>query len=47
MMGDEAYEAAYRSGAGLSRAQAVDLALGRESPAEGRRHVRDLDGRFD
>jgi predicted ATPase/class 3 adenylate cyclase len=32
IMGDEAYEAAYRSGAGLSRAQAVDLALGREIP---------------
>jgi predicted ATPase/class 3 adenylate cyclase len=32
IMGDEAYEAAYRSGAGLSRAQAVDLALGREVP---------------
>jgi non-specific serine/threonine protein kinase len=30
IMGDEAYDAAYRSGAGLSRAQAVDLALGRE-----------------
>ena len=32
IMGDEAYDAAYRSGAGLSRAQAVDLALGREAP---------------
>jgi predicted ATPase/class 3 adenylate cyclase len=32
VMGPEAYEAAYRSGAGLSRAQAVDLALGREVP---------------
>ena len=32
IMGDEAYEVAYRSGAGLSRAQAVDLALGRETP---------------
>ena len=32
VMGDEAYQAAYRSGAGLSRAQAVDLALGREAP---------------
>jgi predicted ATPase/class 3 adenylate cyclase len=32
IMGDEAYEAAYRSGAALSRAQAVDLALGREAP---------------
>ena len=32
IMGDEAYEAGYRSGAGLSRAQAVDLALGREVP---------------
>jgi len=32
VMGDEAYDAAYRSGAGLSRAQAVDLALGREAP---------------
>ena len=32
LMGDEAYEAAYCSGAGLSRAQAVDLALGREVP---------------
>ena len=31
-MGDEAYQAAYRSGAGLSRAQAVDLALGRDIP---------------
>jgi hypothetical protein len=31
-MGDEAYQAAYRSGAALSRAQAVDLALGREPP---------------
>jgi predicted ATPase/class 3 adenylate cyclase len=30
-LGDEAYEAAYRSGAGLSRSQAVDLALGRET----------------
>jgi len=32
LMGDEAYDAAYRSGARLSRAQAVDLALGREVP---------------
>jgi tetratricopeptide (TPR) repeat protein len=32
VMGDEAYQAAYRSGAGLSRAQAVDLALGRQTP---------------
>ena len=32
LMGDEAYDAAYCSGAGLSRAQAVDLALGREVP---------------
>jgi len=32
ILGDEAYDAAYRSGAGLSRAQAVDLALGREAP---------------
>jgi len=32
IMGDEAYETAYRSGAGLSRSQAVDLALGREVP---------------
>jgi predicted ATPase/class 3 adenylate cyclase len=29
-MGDEAYAAAFRSGAGLSRSQAVDLALGRD-----------------
>jgi predicted ATPase/class 3 adenylate cyclase len=33
ILGQEAYEAAYRSGAGLSRAQAVDLALGREVPS--------------
>ena len=32
IMGDEAYQAAYRSGAALSRAQAVDLALGRDIP---------------
>ena len=42
LMGDEAYEAGFRSGAKLSRSQGVDLALGRE-PA-GR--ARDLDGRF-
>jgi predicted ATPase/class 3 adenylate cyclase len=30
LMGDEAYEAGFRSGAWLSRSQAVDLALGRE-----------------
>ena len=30
MMGDEAYDAGFRSGAGLSRSQAVDLALGRD-----------------
>ncbi len=30
LMGDEAYEAGFRSGATLSRSQAVDLALGRE-----------------
>ena len=30
MMGDEAYEAGFRSGAKLSRSQGVDLALGRE-----------------
>jgi len=30
ILGDQAYEAAYRFGTGLSRAQAVDLALGRE-----------------
>jgi predicted ATPase len=30
LMGDEAYDAGFRSGAGLSRSQAVDLALGRE-----------------
>jgi predicted ATPase/class 3 adenylate cyclase len=29
LMGDEAYEAGFRSGAGLSRSQAVELALGR------------------
>jgi hypothetical protein len=33
LMGDEAYEAGFRSGAGLSRSQAVDLALGRAVPA--------------
>jgi predicted ATPase/class 3 adenylate cyclase len=32
IMGDGGYQAAYRSGAGLSRAQAVDLALGRQVP---------------
>jgi len=32
IMGDQAYDVAYRFGAGLSRAQAVDLALGREAP---------------
>jgi hypothetical protein len=42
LMGGEAYEAGFRSGAKLSRSQGVDLALGRE-PA-GR--ARDLDGRF-
>ena len=31
IMGDQAYDVAYRFGAGLSRAQAVDLALGREA----------------
>jgi predicted ATPase/class 3 adenylate cyclase len=31
LMGDEAYQAGFRSGATLSRSQAVDLALGRES----------------
>jgi predicted ATPase/class 3 adenylate cyclase len=30
LMGDEAYDAGFRSGAGLSRSQAVDLALGRD-----------------
>jgi predicted ATPase/class 3 adenylate cyclase len=40
LMGDEAYQAGFRSGAKLSRSQGVDLALGRE-PA-GR--ARDLDG---
>ena len=30
LMGDEAYEAGFGSGGGLSRSQAVDLALGRE-----------------
>jgi predicted ATPase/class 3 adenylate cyclase len=30
LIGDEAYQAGFRSGAGLSRSQAVDLALGRE-----------------
>ncbi len=30
LMGDEAYDAGFRSGAQLSRSQAVDLALGRE-----------------
>ncbi len=30
LMGDEAYQAGFRSGAGLSRSQALDLALGRE-----------------
>lgn len=30
LMGDEAYEAGFRSGAKLSRSQGVDLALGRE-----------------
>jgi hypothetical protein len=29
LMGGEAYDAGYRSGAGLSRSQAVELALGR------------------
>jgi predicted ATPase/class 3 adenylate cyclase len=33
LIGDEAYEAGFRSGAGLSRSQAVDLALGRAVPA--------------
>ena len=42
LMGDEAYQAGFRSGAQLSRSQAVDLALGRE--ATGR--ARDLEGRF-
>ncbi len=42
LMGDDAYEAGFRSGATLSRSQGVDLALGRE-PAGG---ARDLDGRF-
>jgi hypothetical protein len=40
LMGDEAYEDGFRSGAKLSRSQGVDLALGRE-PA-GR--AQDLDG---
>jgi predicted ATPase/class 3 adenylate cyclase len=30
LMGDKAYDAGFRSGAGLSRSQAVDLALGRD-----------------
>jgi predicted ATPase/class 3 adenylate cyclase len=42
LMGDEAYQAGFRSGAQLSRSQAVDLALGRE--AVGR--APDLGGRF-
>jgi hypothetical protein len=33
LMGDEAFDAAYRAGAGLPRPQAVELALGREGPA--------------
>ncbi len=32
LMGDEEYDAGFRSGAQLSRSQAVDLALGREAP---------------
>jgi predicted ATPase/class 3 adenylate cyclase len=32
LMGEKAYDAGYRSGAGLSRSQAVDLALGRGAP---------------
>jgi predicted ATPase/class 3 adenylate cyclase len=40
LMGDEAYQAGFRSGARLSRSQGVDLALGRE-PAT---RARDLDG---
>jgi predicted ATPase len=42
LMGDEAYEAGFRSGAKLSRSQGVDLALGRERAGR----ARDLDGRF-
>jgi hypothetical protein len=34
LMGDEAFDAAYRSGAGLSRSQAVELALGRAAPRQ-------------
>jgi predicted ATPase/class 3 adenylate cyclase len=33
LMGDEAFDAAYRSGAGLSRSQAMELALGRAAPS--------------
>jgi predicted ATPase/class 3 adenylate cyclase len=33
LMGDEAFDAAHRSGAGLSRSQAMELALGRAAPA--------------
>jgi predicted ATPase/class 3 adenylate cyclase len=32
LMGDEAFDAAHRSGAGLSRSQAMELALGRAAP---------------
>jgi hypothetical protein len=32
LMGDEAFDAAHRSGAGLSRPQAMELALGRAAP---------------
>jgi predicted ATPase/class 3 adenylate cyclase len=32
LMGDEAYDAAHRSGVGLSRSQAMELALGRAAP---------------
>jgi predicted ATPase/class 3 adenylate cyclase len=32
LMGDDAFDAAYRSGAGLSRSQAMELALGRAAP---------------
>ena len=34
LMGDGAFDAAYRSGAGLSRSQAMELALGRAAPAD-------------
>jgi predicted ATPase/class 3 adenylate cyclase len=33
LMGDEAFDAAHRSGAGLTRSQAMELALGRAAPS--------------